>query len=255
MPTRTVPGVTVDAWSRPSACLAAQSVFSLAEENPILRPSSSAAAERCAARLAPGTKAIPRPVVEEVLAALPAEDVIRLVGLVEEVAPDRWRMLVEEVGAELAREPLLVGVASVAVAELVPPPRWLVVMRESTADAAPGPMDVLATLLSPESVWSEAEIRGAHSLSSPLPLPERVAVIASFAEVEATDRHLERARHVARSVAPLLPVEEAPVTSGHLREALDLVGGRSAAAELCRLLLVSAVLRRDGLVPTLPAQN
>jgi hypothetical protein len=247
--------VTADAWNRPSACVAAQSVFSLAQENPVLRPSSSAAAEQCAAALAPGVKSIPRPIVEEVIAALPDDDVGRLVGLAERVAADRWRALVAEVGTRLAREPLLVGVASAAVAELVPPPRWLVAMREATADEAPGPVNVLASLLHPESVWSAGEICAAHARASSLSLPEQLAAIISFANSRVTEWHRHRARLVAGSVAPLLPMAEAPATSRHLADALELIGRRSTGGELCRLLLVNAVLRLDGLVPIVPSQN
>ena len=250
-----MPGVTADAWSRPSACAAAQSVFSLAQENPVLRPSSSAAAERCSAGLAPGVKSIPRRVVEAVIAALPDDEVGRLVGLAEQVAADRWRVLVAEVGTRLAREPLLVGVASAAVAELVPPPRWLVAMREATADDAPGPMNVLASLLHPESVWSAGEMCAAHALATPLSPPRQLAVIISLANAKATEWHRDRARLVAGAVAPLLPMAEAPVTSRHLADALELIGRRSTADELCRLLLLTAVLRLDGLAPIVPSQN
>ena len=205
--------------------------------------------------MAPGAKAIPRPVVEEVIAALPDDDVARLVGLAERVAADRWRMLVAEVGRRLAREPLLVGVASAAVTELVPPPRWLLAMREATAGEAPGSVNVLASLLHPQSVWSADEIRAAHALASPLSVPQHVAAIISFANAKVTEWHRDRARLVARSVTSLLPMAEAPVTSRHLADALAIIGRRSTAVELCRLLLLSASLRLDGLVPIVPSQN
>jgi hypothetical protein len=228
-------------------------VFSLAQENPVLRPSSSAVAEQCAAALEPGVQSIPRPIVEEVIAALPDDDVGRLIGLVERVAARRWHVLVAEVGTQLAREPLLVGIASAAVAELVPPARWLVAMREATAHEAPGPVNVLASLLHPESVWSAEEIRAAHALASPL--PQQLAAIDFYANETMTESHRDRARLVAGAVAPLLPIAEAPLTSRHLDDALELVGRGSEAGELCRLLLLSAVLRLDGLVPLVPCQN
>ena len=68
-------------WSRPGASAAACSVFALAGENPILRPSSSDVIERWAAALAPGATSVPRLAVEEVIAALPDTDVARLAGL------------------------------------------------------------------------------------------------------------------------------------------------------------------------------
>src|SRR5205823_13781879 len=147
-----------DVWSSRDAGVAAAAVFRLALENPVLRPSSSGIAERTAASLAPGGEPIPRRVLEEVIAALPKRDVARMIGLAEQLAPQGWRMLVEEVGHEAALEPLLAGVATAAVSELRPPPRWLVAMRETTADTAPGPLNVLASLLHSESVWSVTEI-------------------------------------------------------------------------------------------------
>ena len=193
--------------------------------------------------------------MEEVVAALPDADVTRLVELADQLAAERWRALVDEVGLELAHEPLLVGVATAALAELVPPPRWLVAMRETTAGEALGPLDVLASLLHPESVWSAGEIRAAHSVASALPLPQELAAIVSFADEEVTTWHMERARLVARPVAALIPVAEAPLTSRQLAEALELITGRSPAWELCRLLLLRAVLRLEGLVPVVRSQN
>src|SRR5436305_15308115 len=94
-------------WSRPNASAAARSVFALATDYPVLRPSSTDAVERCAAALAPGVESVPRVAVEEVIAALPGADVARLSRLADELAPERWRELVGLVGRELAREPLL----------------------------------------------------------------------------------------------------------------------------------------------------
>jgi hypothetical protein len=247
--------VATDAWNRPEARVAASSVFALAAENPVLRPSSSRVVERCAAALEPGAPSVPRRAVEEVIAALSGAEVDRLTGLAEQLAVERWGALVDEVGVELAREPLLVGVATAAISELVPPPRWLVAMREATSDEAPGPVHVLASLLHPESVWSAGEIDDAHVVASALPLPEEVATIFSFADAEMTTWRLQRARFVARSVAPAVPIPEAPSTSRQLVQALELIGRGEPAQELCQLLLLSAVLRRDGLVPVVPSQN
>jgi hypothetical protein len=219
-----VPDVATDAWRRPSACAAACSDFALAAESPVLRPSSSRVVERWAAALEPGVTAVPRHAVEEVMAALSGADVARLTGLAEQFAAERWGALVDDVGVELAREPLLVGVATAAISELVPPPRWLVAMREATSDEASGPVNVLASLLHPESVWS------------------------------ATWRP-ERAGFVARPVVAAIPIPEAPSTSRQLAHALELIGQAGAAQELCQLLLLSAVPRRDGLVPVAPSHN
>jgi hypothetical protein len=242
-------------WSRPGASAAACSVFALAAENPVLRPSSSDVIERWAAALAPGVMSVPRLAVEEVIAALPDTDIARLSGLADELAVERWRALVGEVGVVLAQESLLVGVATAAISELVQPPRWLVAMREATADAAPGPVDVLASLLHPESVWSAAGIREAHAAASKLPLPQRLAATFSFANGEITTWHLSRARFVARAVAPAIPIPEAPSTSRQLTRALELIGRSGPAQELCQLLLLRAALSRDGLVPVAPSQN
>jgi hypothetical protein len=248
--------VTVDAWNRASARIAAGSVFSLGQDYPVLRPGSTVATERAAAALSPGTSPIPKRVVEPVIDALPVDDVARLVDLAAACAPRRWHTLVGEVGTELAREPLLAGIATAAIAELVPPPRWLVLMRESTADAAPGPLNVLATLLHPESVWSVDEIRAAHALASRLPLPGELAAIVSFANAEMTAWRAQRVRLVARAVVPLLPIAEAPRTSRQLADSHELLArGDAAAAELCQLLLLTAVLRLDGRVPVVPSRN
>lgn len=154
-----------------------------------------------------------------------------------------------------AREPLLVGVATAAISELVPPPRWLVAMRETTAEEAPGPVNVLASLLRPESVWSAGEIAGAHAVASELALPQGLTAFFSFADERVTTWHLERARFVARFVVPAIPIPEAPSTSHQLADALELIERSEPARELCQLLLLSAVLRRDGLVPVAPSQN
>lgn len=242
-------------WTRPSASAAARSVFGLATEFPVLRPSSGNAVERCAAALAPGVKSVPRVVVEEAIAALPGDDVIRLSGLADELAPERWQALVREVGRELAYEPLLVGVASAAISELVPPPRWLVGMREATADAAPGPIDVLASLLHPGSVWSADEIRKAHGTAPSFTLPRRLAAIVSAAADVTTRWHLSRAQWVARPVARVIPILEAPATSRQLAQALELIALPESAGALCELLLLRAVMSLDGLVPIAPSQN
>jgi hypothetical protein len=128
-------------------------------------------------------------------------------------------------------------------------------MREATADEAPGPVHVLASLLHPESVWSAGEIDDAHVVASALPVPQEVAAIFSFADAEMTMRRLQRARFVARSVAAAIPIPEAPSTSRQLVQALELIGRAGPAQEVCRLLLLSAVLKRDGLVPVVPSQN
>jgi hypothetical protein len=114
---------------------------------------------------------------------------------------------------------------------------------------------VLASLLHPESVWSTGEIRATHALASPLSLPQQLAAIISSASARVTEWHCDRARLVAAAVAPLLPMAEAPVTSRHLADALKLIRRRSTAGELCGLLLLSGVLRLDGLVPIAPSQN
>ena len=242
-------------WSRPGARAAAGSVFALAAENPGLRPSSSVVVEEWAAALGHGETSVPRRAVEEVIAAIPEADVVRLTGLAEQLGVERWRALVDEVGPVHSREPLLAGVATAAISELVPPPRWLVAMRETTAEEAPGSVNVLASLLHPESVWSAGEIAGAHAVASEFGLPQGLAAIFSFADEMVTPWHLKRARFAARSVIPAIPIPEAPSTSHQLAEALELIERAKPARELCRLLLLSAALRRDGLVPVAPSQN
>jgi hypothetical protein len=238
--------VVADVWSSPSARLAAAAVFALGADQPRLRP---------VAPLVPCAEPISRSDVEDVVAALPDDEVSRLVGLAGELAPRRWRALVDEVGAEAAREPLLAGIVTAALSELVPPPHWLVAMREATSDDAPGPLNVLATLLHPECVWSVGEIHGAHTLASALPFPRGLAVAESFARTEMNEWRAARARYVARPVARILPVEEAPVTSRQLADALALLPGERAVSELCELLLLSAVMRLERLVPVVPEPN
>jgi hypothetical protein len=194
-------------------------------------------------------------VVEEVIDAMAAGEVARLVLLAEKRAPRRWSALVDEVGDELAREPLLVGIATTAIEELLPPPLWLLVMREATSGSAPGPIDVLATLLVPETVWSSSETEAACAHFRRYPLPEGLAAVRRFAQSKVTAWRCDRARYVARPVARLLPVAEAPRTTSQLREALELVRLRSGASELCERLLFGAVARLNGLVPAVPSPN
>lgn len=161
-------------------------MFSLAGEHPILRPASTETIEHIAAALPCRDQPVPRSAVEQVLNALSGDDVTRLVALVEQCAPDRWRALVVEVGDELAREPLLVGVATAAIQELSPPPPWLIATREGTSTSAPGPMNVLASLLVPESVWSRSEVDAAHARFRRRPLLEGLDAVRSFAQEEIT---------------------------------------------------------------------
>jgi hypothetical protein len=119
--------------------------------------------EHVAAALPGGGLHVPRSTVEEVLASFTTDEVRRLVAIAARSAPARWRAPVAEVGDELAPEPLLAGVATASIEELLPPPRWLVAMREGTSDQAPGPIDVLATLLQPQSVWSASESEAARA--------------------------------------------------------------------------------------------
>ena len=249
--------MATDVWARPEACFAAAAVFRVAEEHPVLRFASSASAERVAAQLPGGAESVPRLAAEELIAATPESEVERLVGLAGRVAPGRWRALVEQVGAEYAREPLLAGVATSAITELLPPPRWLAAMRETTADGAPGPLNVLATLLHPESIWSLEEARGAQTLAVPdLGPAQRARIVLSFARAELEPWRVDRARLVASPVGRVLPLDEAPRTSRHLSQALGLVRrDRRAAVEFCELLLLSYVLRLDGSVPILPSRN
>ena len=221
----------------------------------MLRPASTDTIERVAAALPPHDQPVPRSAVQEVLDALSADEVTRLLDLVEQCAPRRWRALVNGVGDELAREPLLVGVVTAAIRELLPPPAWLLAMRESTSRTAPGPIDVLASLLAPESVWSRSEADAAHARFRRHPPLEGLAAVRSFARAEITTWRRHRARYVARSVERALPMLEAPCTSTQLHTALQLVEERAGAAELCELLLFGAVARRDGAVPIVPSRN
>ena len=193
--------------------------------------------------------------MEDVIASLPTEEIGRLVTVADECDPDRWRALVNEVGIEQAREPLLAGVVTAAVEELVPPPRWLVAMREGTSHGAPGPIDVLATLLTPQSVWSSGECRAAYAGYAGCPLREGLSAVQAFAQSETTEWHLDRARYVAHPVARVLPLSEAPRTTSQIEEALKLVQKRGGAATLCNRLLLGAVARLDGLVTVAPSPN
>jgi hypothetical protein len=231
-------------------------VFALAEGYPVLRPCSPAHAISAAALLGERDGTVSRPVVERVMAAIPGQDVDRLVGLADGLAPTCWRKLLDEVGPTEAREPLLVGVVTCAVAELQPPPRWLAEMREATSDSAPGPLNVLATLLHPQSVWSIDEARRAQRLgTSTLPLVHRLRAISSFARVACGPQHLERARRVAKPVARILPLERAPRTSSDLDTALALLRRPRHVAVLCEHLLLTYVMLLEGAVPIVPPLN
>ena len=232
------------------------SVFRLAEEEPLLRPSDREATGAAAARLGERTGTVPRPVVEKIMAEMSCAEVAGLVSLADEAAPERWQMLVALVGPTEAREPLLVGAITVAVFEQQPPRRALVRMREATADTAPGPLDVLASVVHPVCVWSAREIRAAHDFAPPELHPvDRVAAIFAFAHETVTSEHRERARRAAEPVGRILPIERAPRTTRHLEEALEDVMTDDGADELCRLLLLTRVLQVDGLVPQFPSPN
>ena len=193
------------------------SVFRLAEEEPLLRPSDREATRAAALRLGEWTGAVPRPVVEGIMVEMSGEEVSGLVSLVEELAPERWLMLVGLVGQTEAREPLLVGAVTVAVLEHQPQQRSFVRTREATADAAPGPLNVLASVLHPVSVWSAREIRAAHDFApAELHPVDRVSATFAFAHETVTPAHRERARRVAEPVGRILPVERAPRTTRHL---------------------------------------
>jgi hypothetical protein len=224
-------------------------------EDPMLRPESTESIERAAAVLPSRDRPIPRGVVEEVVASIAAGEVARLVLLAETRAPQRWNALVYEVGEELAREPLLAGIATAAIEELLPPPLWLVVTREATSDAAPGPVDVLATLLIPHTIWSSSEAKAACARLRRHPLPEGLAAVQCFAQSKITAWHRDRARYVARPISRLLPIAEAPRTTSQLRDALELVRQRRGAAALCERVLLGAVARLNGLVPIAPSSN
>ncbi len=254
---RIVGGVTTsDVWSAPEASLAAMSVFRLAEEEPSLRPSDREATQAAAASLGEWTGAVPRRVVERIMAKMSSEEASGLVSTAEELAPERWRMLVSLVGPTEAREPLLVGAVTVAVLEQQPPQRSFVRTREATADDAPGPLNVLASVLHPVSVWSAREVRAAHDFAPAELHPiDRVAAIFAFAHETVTPEHRDRARRVAEPVGRILPVERAPRTTRHLEQALEDVLTDDGADELCRLLLLTRVLQLDGLVPPVPSPN
>lgn len=251
--------MSANVWTRQEARRAATDVFRLAEDYPVLRPRGggveralvAAAAVELAER--GGQKAV----VDEVVGLLRDDELSRLVSLAEEVAAPRWRRLVDLVGADAALEPLLAGIVMTAVGELRPPPRWLVAMREGTADDAPGPLNVLASLLHAESVWSVDEVRAAQTLSAPLREPAlRLQVIVSFARAEITALHVDRVRHAARAVQEVLPLEEAPRTTRDLSEALALVRrSRDAAVETCELLLLTYVMRLEGSIVPAPTPN
>jgi hypothetical protein len=195
--------------------------------------------------------------VQEVWAHLDERELRRLELIADEIAPGRWRPLVDEVSAGHAREPLVAGVLTAAIEELRPPPRWLAAMREGTADDAPGPLNVLASLLRPQSVWSIDEARAAQILSAPLcPLGTKLAVIASVARAETERLRLERLRVVAEPVHRLLPVAEAPRTTADLEQACGLVAtDDEAAAETCMLTLLTYVMSLEGLVMDAPSPN
>jgi hypothetical protein len=139
----------------------------LRTKQPLLRPASSTAAARIAAALPIDTEQVPKAGVEELIAGISEAEARRLAGLADQLAPPAWHALVSAVGAEHACEPLLAGVATAALSELLPPPRWLAVRREATVETAPGPLNVLASLLHPESVWSKEEAGAAHALVWP----------------------------------------------------------------------------------------
>lgn len=173
--------MTMDVWGTPAARVAATTVFALANEQPLLRPASSTAAARIAAAPPIDTERVPKAVVEELIAVISEAEARRLARLADQLAPPAWRALVAAVGAEHAREPLLAGVATAALSELLPPPRWLVVWREETVEAASGPLNVLASLLHPESVWSKEEAGAAQALVGPLAAERAVEAVFSFA--------------------------------------------------------------------------
>jgi len=232
------------------------SVFRLAEEEPLLRPSDRGVTGAAAAALGEWTGAVSRAIVEEIIEGLAGDEVSRLVSLADELAPERWRMLGAAVGPTKAREPLLVGAVTFAVLEQQPPQRWFVQTREATADSAPGPLHVLASLLHPASVWPAREIRAARELApAGLHPAERVSATFAFADETVTPVHRQRALRIAEPVSRILPVDGAPRTTRHLEAALEGVVAEEGADELCRLLLVGGVLQADGLVPQLPSQN
>jgi hypothetical protein len=231
-------------------------VFRLAEEEPLIRPPDRAATAAAAEALGEWNGQVPRSVVEELIAGLTVEDVDRLVSLADDLAPERWRMLVAAARPALAREPLLVGAVTVAVLEQQPPRRWLVQSREATADSAPGPLNVLASLLHAGSVWSAREIRAASDFAlAELHPADRVSAIFSFADQALMPVHRQRALLVTEPLRRILPVESAPRTTLDLEAALEEIISEEGADELCRLLLLTRVLQSEGLVPVVPSMN
>ncbi len=235
-------------------------VFALGSDYPALRPRGAAvcgAVREAAACLGSREGAIPRPVVERLLERCDAREIRRLELLADVVAPARWRPLLDEAGAEHAREPLLVGVLSAAVAELQPPPEWLAAMREGTADEAPGPVNVLASLLRPESVWSIDEARAAQSLGARVGnLPKRIAGVRSFALANTDEARRKKVRIIAEPVKRMLPVAGAPRTTAHLEEADRLIAADDRpATEACFLLLLAYVMGLEGALTIVPSQN
>lgn len=232
------------------------SVFRLAEEEPEIRPSDREVTGAAAATLGEWRGTVARAVVAEITESLPEDEVRRLVSLAEDLAPERWRMLVAAVGPAEAREPLLVGAVTVAVLEQQSPQRWFVQTREGTADSAPGPLNVLASLRHPGSVWSAREIRAAHDFApSELHPADRAHAMFAFADETMTPAHCQRARRIAAPVGRILPVEGAPRTTDHLEAALKEVVSEEGAEALCRLLLLAGVLQADGLVLQVPSRN
>jgi len=252
--------VRADPWSSEAACALAIDVFALGVDYPALRPRGVAACgavREAAARLGDHDGAIPRSVVESLLERCDARDLHRLELLAGVLAPGRWRPLVDAVGAEHAREPLYAGVLSAAVAERQPPPQWLAVMREGTADDAPGPVNVLASLLRPESVWSIDEARTAQALAAPIGLlPRKIDSIRSFASSKMDQGRLDRLRVISEPVESMLPVAGAPRTTAHLDEACALVAADDgASSEACFLLLLTYVMGLEGALTIVPSQN
>jgi hypothetical protein len=90
-----------------------------------------------------------------------------------------------------------------------------------------------------------------------------IARLVGLAEELAIERWSRLVREVGRELAlePLLvgvasaAIAELVAPPRWVADALLLLGRESPARELCRLLLVTAVLRRDGLVPLAPSQN
>jgi hypothetical protein len=248
-------GGSADPWRRERARVAAGSVFSLAHEDPVLRPGATETIERVATMLPLRDGPIPRRAVEEVVAAMAAGEVARLVFRAEERAPQRWRALVDEVGGELAQEPLLAGIATAAIEELLPPPLWLVVMREATADAAPGPIDVLATL---PRTTDGLVVVGGRSCVGRLP--------ATFTSGRADRSSMFRAikdHDMAPRPSTIRGLSGQSTAAGRRGSSYDEPASRGfgphsrteGASELCERLLLGAVARLEGLVPIAPSAN